>query len=199
VVFHALNTANLTTIVDIQLGRLARRLAARRLTLDVTDAAREWLAMNGFDPLYGARPLRRLIQSAIGDQLARALLSGEITDGDTVRVDLDDTTAAGTGALTVPRADPPGRAARVGGPTRAGPLERHSDPNRPPATSAQGHSDPNRPRSRVGCPLAPPCAILGSCELSHWMTPTQSAPSPTRSRQAAVQSPSSVLATSRWC
>ncbi|MGH3995012.1 MAG: ATP-dependent chaperone ClpB, partial [Pseudonocardiaceae bacterium] len=91
-------------IVDIQIGQLARRLAARRLELDVTPAAREWLAMNGFDPLYGARPLRRLVQSAIGDQLAKALLAGEITDGDTVRVDLDDAGAGGTGALTVARA-----------------------------------------------------------------------------------------------
>jgi ATP-dependent Clp protease ATP-binding subunit ClpB len=66
---------------------LARRLAARRLTLRVTDAAREWLALNGFDPVYGARPLRRLVQSAIGDQLARALLSGDIRDGDEVVVD----------------------------------------------------------------------------------------------------------------
>ncbi|HXF22726.1 MAG TPA: hypothetical protein VN597_19840, partial [Streptosporangiaceae bacterium] len=59
------------------------------LTLQVTSGAREWLAMTGFDPVYGARPLRRLIQSAIGDQLARALLSGEIVDGDQVLVDLD--------------------------------------------------------------------------------------------------------------
>ena len=66
---------------------LARRLAARRLTLEVTDAAREWLALNGFDPVYGARPLRRLVQSAIGDQLARALLAGDIRDGDEVVVD----------------------------------------------------------------------------------------------------------------
>ncbi|HEY2766315.1 MAG TPA: ATP-dependent chaperone ClpB [Pseudonocardiaceae bacterium] len=101
VVFHALSTEELTSIVDIQIGQLARRLAARRLRLDVTDAAREWLAMNGFDPLYGARPLRRLVQSAIGDQLARALLAGEITDGDTVRADLDEAGAGGTGTLVV--------------------------------------------------------------------------------------------------
>ncbi|MGH4014280.1 MAG: ATP-dependent chaperone ClpB [Pseudonocardiaceae bacterium] len=104
VVFGSLATEELTAIVDIQIGQLARRLAARRLELDVTPAAREWLAMNGFDPLYGARPLRRLVQSAIGDQLAKALLAGEITDGDTVRVDLDDAGAGGTGALTVTRA-----------------------------------------------------------------------------------------------
>jgi ATP-dependent Clp protease ATP-binding subunit ClpB len=87
VVFRALGTEELTGIVDIQVDVLARRLAARRLTLQVTDAAREWLALNGFDPVYGARPLRRLVQSAIGDQLARALLGGEIRDGDTVEVD----------------------------------------------------------------------------------------------------------------
>ncbi|MGH3988944.1 MAG: ATP-dependent chaperone ClpB, partial [Pseudonocardiaceae bacterium] len=104
VVFGSLSTEQLTSIVDIQIGQLARRLAARRLELDVTDAAREWLAMNGFDPRYGARPLRRLVQSSIGDQLARELLAGDITDGDTVVVDLDDTAAGGTGALTVTRA-----------------------------------------------------------------------------------------------
>jgi len=104
VVFHSLSTEELTSIVDIQIEQLARRLAARRLELDVTDAAREWLALGGFDPLYGARPLRRLVQTAIGDQLARALLTGEISDGDTVRVDLDSAAASGTGALTVTRA-----------------------------------------------------------------------------------------------
>jgi ATP-dependent Clp protease ATP-binding subunit ClpB len=104
VVFHSLSNEELTAIVDIQIGQLARRLAARRLQLDVTAPAKEWLALGGFDPLYGARPLRRLVQSAIGDQLARALLSGEISDGDTVRVDLDGTGAGGTGALTVTRA-----------------------------------------------------------------------------------------------
>jgi ATP-dependent Clp protease ATP-binding subunit ClpB len=90
VVFSSLGTEQLTGIVDIQIQRLADRLAGRRLTLDVTPAAREWLALNGFDPVYGARPLRRLVQTAIGDQLARALLAGEICDGDTVVVDLAD-------------------------------------------------------------------------------------------------------------
>jgi ATP-dependent Clp protease ATP-binding subunit ClpB len=90
IIFDALSASELTQIVDIQVERLARRLAGRRLTLEVTPAAREWLAMTGFDPVYGARPLRRLIQSAVGDQLARALLSGEVTDGDTVLVDLDE-------------------------------------------------------------------------------------------------------------
>ncbi len=90
ILFDALTTDELTEIVDLQVARLARRLADRRLTLTVTPAAREWLALTGFDPVYGARPLRRLIQSAIGDQLARGLLSGEIADGDTVTVDLDE-------------------------------------------------------------------------------------------------------------
>ncbi|MPY98857.1 MAG: ATP-dependent chaperone ClpB [Actinophytocola sp.] len=94
VVFHSLGTEQLTAIVDIQVARLAERLAQRRLTLDVSDAAREWLAVNGFDPIYGARPLRRLVQSAIGDQLAKSLLSGEIRDGDTVRVDVSEAGAA---------------------------------------------------------------------------------------------------------
>jgi ATP-dependent Clp protease ATP-binding subunit ClpB len=89
IIFDALTTDDLTQIVDLQVSRLARRLADRRLTLVVTPAAREWLAVTGFDPLYGARPLRRLVQSAIGDQLAKELLSGEIADGDTVLVDLD--------------------------------------------------------------------------------------------------------------
>ena len=90
VVFSTLSLPELTAIVDIQLARLARRLADRRLTLDVTDPAREWLASWGYDPVYGARPLRRLVQSAIGDQLARALLAGQVHDGDRVRVDLNE-------------------------------------------------------------------------------------------------------------
>jgi ATP-dependent Clp protease ATP-binding subunit ClpB len=89
IVFDALSTSELTQIVDLQVERLASRLAGRRLTLTVTPAAKEWLALTGFDPVYGARPLRRLIQSAVGDQLARALLAGEIIDGDEVRVDVD--------------------------------------------------------------------------------------------------------------
>jgi ATP-dependent Clp protease ATP-binding subunit ClpB len=97
VVFRALGTEELAGIVDIQVAVLARRLAARRLTLEVTDAAREWLALNGFDPVYGARPLRRLVQSAIGDQLARGLLSGDVRDGDTVVVDWE----TGDDGLTV--------------------------------------------------------------------------------------------------
>jgi ATP-dependent Clp protease ATP-binding subunit ClpB len=90
VVFSSLGTEQLTAIVDIQVDRLAKRLTDRRLILDVTAGAREWLALNGFDPVYGARPLRRLVQTAIGDSLARALLSGSVRDGDTVVVDVAD-------------------------------------------------------------------------------------------------------------
>jgi len=89
VLFDALSADDLAHIADLQIDALARRLAARRIGLQVTDAAREWLALTGYDPTYGARPLRRLVQSAIGDQLARALLAGEVRDGDTVVVDLD--------------------------------------------------------------------------------------------------------------
>jgi ATP-dependent Clp protease ATP-binding subunit ClpB len=90
VVFDPLSTAELAGIVDVQLAALRRRLEGRRLVLDVSDAAREWLALNGFDPLYGARPLRRLIQTAIGDRLARALIAGEVTDGDKVLIDVTE-------------------------------------------------------------------------------------------------------------
>ena len=97
VLFDALTLPEIGRIVDLQVRSLGRRLADRRLTLDVTEGAREWLALEGYDPAYGARPLRRLVQKEIGDRLARALLAGEIHDGDTLRVDLAD------GALTVAR------------------------------------------------------------------------------------------------
>ena len=112
IVFDALSTSELTQIVDLQVDRLAARLAGRRLTLTVTPAAREWLALTGFDPVYGARPLRRLVQSAVGDQLARALLAGDILDGDQVTVDVDE---AGTrSASRAPSADPSRTAKRPG-------------------------------------------------------------------------------------
>jgi ATP-dependent Clp protease ATP-binding subunit ClpB len=102
VTFEPLGTEELTHIVDLQLASLGRRLEARRITLEVSDAAKEWLALTGWDPAYGARPLRRLVQQAIGDRLAKALLAGEVRDGDTVRVDqqLDDD-GLPTDALTV--------------------------------------------------------------------------------------------------
>ncbi|QGU01186.1 Chaperone protein ClpB [Corynebacterium kalinowskii] len=90
VVFDALSQEQLTSIVDIQVGFLAARLAARRLTLSVSDEAKAWLGERGYDPAYGARPLRRLIQQAIGDQLAKKLLAGSIVDGDTVHVNVAD-------------------------------------------------------------------------------------------------------------
>ncbi len=87
VVFSALSKDELSRIARLQTDALARRLAERRLTLEITDEALAWLAEEGLDPAYGARPLRRLVQTAIGDRLAREILSGEIKDGDTVRVD----------------------------------------------------------------------------------------------------------------
>ncbi|MFG2214316.1 MULTISPECIES: ATP-dependent chaperone ClpB [unclassified Streptomyces] len=87
VVFSALSGDELAHIAKLQIDRLAKRLADRQLTLDVTPAALAWLAEEGNDPAYGARPLRRLIQTAIGDRLAKEILSGEVKDGDTVRVD----------------------------------------------------------------------------------------------------------------
>ena len=89
IVFDPLSLEELGKIVDLQVEQVARRLKSRRITLDVTDAAREFLAMDGYDPAYGARPLRRLIQREIGDKLARMLLSGEVSDGATVTVDTD--------------------------------------------------------------------------------------------------------------
>jgi ATP-dependent Clp protease ATP-binding subunit ClpB len=88
IMFDALTRADLAAIVDIQVGALAARLADRRIALGVEPAAREWLADRGFDPIYGARPLRRLIQAAIGDPLARGILAGRFRDGATVRVDV---------------------------------------------------------------------------------------------------------------
>ncbi|HWM40363.1 MAG TPA: ATP-dependent chaperone ClpB [Streptomyces sp.] len=88
VVFSALSTEELSRIAELQIGGLRRRLAERRLDLEVTQEALAWLAREGNDPAYGARPLRRLVQTTIGDQLAREILSGEVVDGDTVRVDV---------------------------------------------------------------------------------------------------------------
>jgi len=87
VLFDALTRDGLAHIVDLQLALLETRLAVRRITIRVTDAARAWLADTGYDPAYGARPLRRLIQTAIGDPLARLLISGDVVDGGTVTVD----------------------------------------------------------------------------------------------------------------
>jgi ATP-dependent Clp protease ATP-binding subunit ClpB len=86
VLFDPLSLDELSRIVDLQVASLAGRLRDRRIVLDVDPAAREWLAIEGFDPAYGARPLRRLVQREIGDRLARLILAGEVHDGDTVRV-----------------------------------------------------------------------------------------------------------------
>jgi ATP-dependent Clp protease ATP-binding subunit ClpB len=88
IVFDPLDPDELVAIVDIQLAQLDKRLAQRRLTLEVSLPAKKWLADRGFDPLYGARPLRRLIQQSIGDQLAKMLLAGDVHDGDVVPVNV---------------------------------------------------------------------------------------------------------------
>ncbi|MCS4536021.1 ATP-dependent chaperone ClpB [Corynebacterium sp. HS2168-gen11] len=88
--FDALSAEQLTSIVDIQIASLAKRLEGRRLKLEVSDDAKAWLAARGYDPAYGARPLRRLIQKEIGDSLAKKLIAGVIHDGDTVKVTLVD-------------------------------------------------------------------------------------------------------------
>ena len=113
VVFDALGTEELARIVDLQVASLAQRLTSRRLVLTVTDAAREWLTLTGFDPVYGARPLRRLVQKSVGDTLARALLSGEVRDGDEVVV---DRAPQGDGLVVAPVARSTEPAAMAAGP-----------------------------------------------------------------------------------
>jgi ATP-dependent Clp protease ATP-binding subunit ClpB len=109
ILFDPLSASDLSKIVDIQVAQLAERLGQRRLGLDVTPAATEWLGLTGYDPAYGARPLRRLVQREIGDKLARAILSGAVVDGDTVRVDVNaDVVADG---LTVTAVSAQARAA----------------------------------------------------------------------------------------
>ena len=89
VLFEPLTTEHLTHIVEIQLRRLAERLADRRITIEVTPAGKEWLALTGFDPVYGARPLKRLVQTSLEDALARRILAGEIHPGDAVGFDVN--------------------------------------------------------------------------------------------------------------
>ena len=90
VLFDALGTEELAKIVEINLHRLKQRLADRRITVEATPGAKEWLALTGFDPVFGARPLRRLIQTAIEDRLAQEVLSGRVLEGDTVVFDVDE-------------------------------------------------------------------------------------------------------------
>jgi ATP-dependent Clp protease ATP-binding subunit ClpB len=92
--FHPLTEADLARIVSIQLGGLRARLSERRLSLSVTPAAEAWLAKAGYDPDFGARPLRRVIQREVEDPLALALLQGHYPEGSTVTVDVEDGTIA---------------------------------------------------------------------------------------------------------
>ncbi|WP_237188866.1 ATP-dependent chaperone ClpB [Rothia nasimurium] len=100
IMFEPLSADDLASIVGLQIASMARRLEDRRLTLDVTDAATEWLGLAGYDPAYGARPLRRLVQREIGDRLAKGILAGAIKDGDTVRVDVNPDVAVDGLAVT---------------------------------------------------------------------------------------------------
>ena len=102
VVFQALTREDLAQIVSLYVDRLARRIGDRRLELAVTPDARAWLSEKGYDPIYGARPLRRLMQHEIDDRLATEILRGTVRDGDTVRVDLDD---AGEALTVTPEAN----------------------------------------------------------------------------------------------
>ncbi|WP_449282810.1 ATP-dependent Clp protease ATP-binding subunit [Leucobacter sp.] len=112
VIFRPLSEADLAQIVELSIDRLQLRLADRRLTLGVTPEARAWLASRGYDPIYGARPLRRLMQHEIDDRLARAILSGEVRDGDAVRVDV---AADGDGLVLESAGSVPAASAGFGG------------------------------------------------------------------------------------
>ncbi|WP_423182463.1 ATP-dependent chaperone ClpB [Arthrobacter sp. NyZ413] len=106
VLFDPLTVDELARIVELHVAELTKRLHDRRLSLEVSDGARAWLAMSGYDPAYGARPLRRLVQREIGDRLAKEILAGNISDGDTVLVDtaadVDELTIEGLEALVGP-------------------------------------------------------------------------------------------------
>ncbi len=95
VIFDRLARADMAGIVDIQLGLLTKRLASRKITLELDEAAHKWLAEEGYDPVFGARPLKRVIQRALQDQLAEMLLAGDVKDGDMIAV------SAGTDGLIV--------------------------------------------------------------------------------------------------
>jgi ATP-dependent Clp protease ATP-binding subunit ClpB len=100
VIFHPLGREELARIVDIQLGHLRRRLADKRIELEVSDAARALLAREGYDPTFGARPLKRTIQRLVQDPLAIKLLEGEFSEGDTVTVDVHGDEMVFTKAVT---------------------------------------------------------------------------------------------------
>ncbi|GHA59958.1 chaperone protein ClpB [Amylibacter ulvae] len=103
VLFDRLSRENMDRIVDIQLAILAKRLEGRKITLDVDDAAQTWLADQGYDPVYGARPLKRVIQKALQDELAELLLSGDVLDGSAVKVTANDTGLILNGKSKPPR------------------------------------------------------------------------------------------------
>jgi ATP-dependent Clp protease ATP-binding subunit ClpB len=90
ILFHRLRREDMVTIVDIQMGRLQKLLEDRKLTLDLDDKARTWLANKGYDPTYGARPLRRVIQKQVQDPLAAQILAGKVKDGQTVKITVRD-------------------------------------------------------------------------------------------------------------
>mgnify|MGYP003847022221 CR=1 FL=1 len=90
ILFHRLGVEHMAPIVDIQVGRVAKLLKDRKVTLDLTDAARAWLGRVGYDPIYGARPLKRAVQRYLQDPLADKILRGEVLDGSTVHVDEGD-------------------------------------------------------------------------------------------------------------
>jgi ATP-dependent Clp protease ATP-binding subunit ClpB len=108
VMFSPLTLDEIEQIADLQLGSVRRRLEERRIALEVTDAARRYIAEKGYDPVYGARPLRRYIQREIETRIGRALLSGDIRDGATIRIDVQD------GELVVTSSSDGERAARDG-------------------------------------------------------------------------------------
>jgi ATP-dependent Clp protease ATP-binding subunit ClpB len=108
ILFHRLDQAQLERIVELQLRQLEERLAQRRLQLQVRPAARAWLAEHGYDPVYGARPLRRVLQRQLGDRIATAVLQGDFGEGDTIVVDTGpDGLVLSRGQGSVPGPDEP--------------------------------------------------------------------------------------------
>jgi ATP-dependent Clp protease ATP-binding subunit ClpB len=104
ILFHRLKRGEMSRIVDIQLRRLARLLEDRKITIALDPAAREWLADKGYDPAYGARPLKRVIQKAVQDPLAELILSGKVKDGEAVSIAVapDKKSLAFNGEATIP-------------------------------------------------------------------------------------------------
>lgn len=119
ILFDPLSVEQIGKIADLQVAQLQERLSGRRLTLHVTDGARDYLALDGYDPAFGARPLRRLVQREIGDQLARMILAGQVQDGDTVRVDTATPDLAELTSSHDAGSSPASRASVVGGGTAA--------------------------------------------------------------------------------